>query len=220
MIKKLGFCLIASIIAVIAALFFPWHILSGFKNTLFGGGDQFSSLKVYSLGGDMKIYIDGDERGVVREEDTYVEIFPVTLGEHEVSLKRVATMDGFYQEFSREVSFVKGFDSSISWELGPTVDSSSGWILYANKRNGAGNEVTLNVLCKPTDCSLILDDTETKPIATTTFSVSLDSQHKIKVEREGYQPLEISFLPDDEQTRSKLKDYELFLEVNLYKIPL
>lgn len=218
--KKPGLCFIVCLIAVLVAIFIPWERLDDLRGKLLGIGESFASLKVYSLGGDMEVYLNDESKGIVRSEDPYLEIFPVGVGERKVRLVREATIEGFYPDFERVINFEKGFDTVISWEIGPTEQSSSGWILYARKMSGSEGAALLNISCNPEDCSVKKDGEESQEAPIHDMELVLDDQHTFKASREGYQDLEFQVLPEDKEARLRLDGYVLYLEVNLYKIPI
>jgi hypothetical protein len=219
--KKLGLYFVIIFLAVIAAIFLPWDRLSSLKDKLLGVGESYSLLKVYSLGGDMHVYVDDEDKGVVQEQDSYLEVFPITSGEHEVKLVREASTDGFYKEFVRRINFEKGFDTVIGWEIGPTEESSSGWILYAQESSVLKGGVTrINLNCKPSDCNVDINDEDSLTAPISQMEISLDKQYTFKASKEGFQDLEFQALPEDQEARAKLEGYELFFDVNLYRIPI
>jgi len=218
--KKVGFCIIISIIAVLGAILLPWHKLDSYKDKLLGSNNNYSSLKIYSLGGDMKIYLDNEEKGVIKNQDPYLEIFPIDIGSHSVKLERIASQEGFYPYFERNIDFEKGFDTVISWEIGPTDESSSGWILYAQSSNKKEGNAFLNISSKIDDCKVLLNNTEGIETPIIDKAIGLDSQYHIKVSKEGYQELEFQILPEDQEARNRLDGYVLYVEVNLYKLPI
>jgi hypothetical protein len=218
--KKLGICIIFLIIAVIIAILFPWGNLDDIKDRLFGVKNNYASLKVYSLAGNMKLYIDEEEKGLVKRDEQFLEIFPISLGEHNIKLIREASNDEFYLNFEKIIKFEKGFDTVLSWEIGPTEDSSSGWILYAQNNNTDANNALLNLECRPDDCKVDIDSKEEYLGSIKDMTLGLETQHYFKVSKDGYQDLEFHILPEDENSRKSLKGYTLYIEVYLYKIPL
>ncbi|MBU0976455.1 MAG: PEGA domain-containing protein [Patescibacteria group bacterium] len=218
--KKLGFCLFIIIIAVVLALLLPWENLSEWKDGITGKAVDYASLKVYSLGGDMKVYIDGEEKGTVSSESSYLEIFPIEVGKHEVKLVRDASNDSFYQNFLRTISFEKGFDTVISWELGPSEDATSGWVLYARKSGADESDVKISLESIPDNSNIQINDDVPIVSPIRSYPLTLDRQHKLVVAKSGYQSMELPVLPGDDEERLLLKGYELFLEVDLYKLPV
>ena len=218
--KKFLFILIVLIAAIVGAIYIPWDNLLVIPDRLLGVGDNVSSLKVYSLGGDMKIFIDDEEKGLVSETDNYKEILPISEGLHEVRLTRIASRDGFYKDFVKEIDFVGSFDTVISWEAGPSEKSSSGWILYAAEGNNQNNNSKLNFSCIPENCSLVFNQDKVEVAPFQDYSINLDKKYSLKAREDGYLDLEFELLPEEQEARDKLENYELFLEVNLYKIPL
>lgn len=218
--RKFGLCIILLVLGILAAIFVPWDKLGDLKNRILNVEGSFSSLKVYSLAGEMKIYIDGEEEGLVNANESYTEIFPISPGEHEVMLERVGTTDLFYENFKKKIVFEKGFDVSISWEIGPTPESSSGWVLWAQDSGEELGHATMEIVCVPEDCGVHIDDEIIEDLPITQYQLSLEKQHNINVSKEGYQSLEFTVLPEDEDTRRKIDGYRLFVEVNLYQLPI
>jgi hypothetical protein len=218
--KRVGLCIAIVIIALVAAVFFPWEIFTSLKDAILGSQGGYSSLKVYSLAGNMTIFVDGEEMGKVTPEDSFYEVFPIEPGDHEVLLRREASADNFYKDFKRMLHFEKGFDVSISWECGPTDESSSGWVLWAKKGNEDNEYAVLNITCSEEDCLLSIDDSEQEKIPIVRKQLSLDSQHSFKVSKEGYQDLEFQVFSEDESIRKKVAGFDLYVDINLYNIPL
>lgn len=218
--KKIGLCIIISIIAVLGAIFIPWDKLNTFKDRLLGMNNNYASLKIFSLGGDMKVYLDNEEKGIIKSQDPYFEVFPVDIGSHSVKLVRVSSQEGFYSPFEREIVFEKGFDTVISWEIGPTEESSSGWILYAQSSNEKKGSALLNISSDIESCNVVLNNSQEMKTPISNESIGLDSQYNIKVSKEGYQELEFQILPEDQEARNRLDGYILYVEVNLYKVPI
>ena len=218
--KKVGFCFIMLIIALVAAFFIPWERVELKFREIINKPQEYSSLKIYSLAGNLKVYIDGEEKGVAKRSESYFEVIPINTGEHEVSLIREAEESRFYTEFRKVINFEKGFDTVISWENGPTDDASSGWILYARKSKDISDVAYLNVQCFPVDCHIHVNDSETLAMPISEKELSLAQQYTLKAQKEGYQDLEFQILPEDNGAREKLAGFDLFLEVHLYKIPL
>lgn len=216
MLKKIVFILFLLIVILLLAVFAPWERLSGLDNLLhIKKAEKYSSLKVYSLGGDMNVSIDGEEKGISNFDKSYLEITPISPGDHQVVLKRISTSDSFYTDFEKNIYFEEGFDVVISWEIGPSEESSSGWILSAEKyqENSIENSSYLIFSSAPENIDVKIDGTD---IADT---IDLSNRHLVVCSSPGYQNLEFEVLPEDEDSRLKLKDYKLELYVKLYKLP-
>ena len=218
--KKVGLCIVVLIIAIIGAILIPWQKLNIFKDKLIGVDNNYASLKVYSLGGDMKVFLDDEDKGVIKSQDPFLEIFPIESGKHNVRLKRVTSDESFYPDFEREVDFAKGFDTVIGCEIGPTKESSSNWLIYAQQTNNNNGAALVNITSDIENCNVIFNDSDTQTIPVQSKSIGLDQQYNIKVSKEGYQDLEFQILPEEQEARDRLDGYILYIEVNLYKIPI
>jgi hypothetical protein len=168
----------------------------------------------------MNIYIDGEHKGMVYSNESYYEVFPISVGEHEVSLTREATHENFYKQFQRTIRFENGFDTVVSWEIGPTEAASSGWILYAKKTSELSEKATLSILCEPSDCLIEIDGEEEQNAPVSQMELSLDNQHEFTATKIGYQDLVAQILPEDSEGRNSLKGYELYFYINLYQFPI
>lgn len=221
--KKILIVLIIIVTLLIGAIFVPWNSLTDLKSIL-GIEDQigYSSLKVYSLGGNLEVSVDEQERGLANFEMSYLEITPLEPGFHKIELVRESTEENFYQGFSKEIYFEEGFDVVISWEAGPSERSSSGWVLSA-KRNDtdqkAENMSQLFVDLDPTGADLFMDGNQVADYLNG-VSLSLDKRHTISCRKTGFQDIDFEILPEEDDIRGRLIDYNLFLEVKLYEIPL
>ena len=217
--RKVLFVLVFILIIILIAVFLPWNNVSRFKDKILGERSNAASLKVYSLGGDMSLYIDGEKRGDVLSKSSYLEVFPIEEGDHLVQLVREGSEENFYVEFKEIIWFEKGFDTVVSWEVGPSEELSSGWILYAKKLNKNDTYAYLNINCESANCKCKLNDQEDVKIDS---KIQLDksNQYTIEASADGYQNLVVSIFPEDPEEREKLTGYDLFLEVNLFKIPI
>lgn len=217
--RKVLFVLVFILIIILIAVFLPWNNVSKFKDKILGERSNAASLKVYSLGGDMSVYIDGEKRGDVLSKSSYLEVFPIEEGDHLVQLVREGSEENFYVEFKEIIWFEKGFNTVVSWEIGPSEELSSGWILYAKKLNKNDTYAYLNIDCEPANCKCKLNDQEDVNIDS---KIQLDksNQYTIEASADGYQNLVVSIFPEDPEEREKLTGYDLFLEVNLFKIPI
>ena len=220
MIKKVFLTCGFIILLIIGAVFIPWDKLPEIKSLFIKENDEVSSLKIYSLGGDMKIFIDNEEKDVIYEKDSYKEIFPISIGKHTVKLERISSSPNFYPKFEREIEFINGFETVISWEIGPSEASSSGWILNAKKNDLEENQANLFLSISPSDAEIDLNGENIDKNDLGNTSLSLDKQYIISASKTGYVNLEFEFLPEDQQERLKLAGFDLYLDINLYKIPI
>ncbi len=211
---------VLSFALVVGAIFAPFEKIYELKNNLFYRAGKVSSLKVYSLGGEMEVFVDNEAKGTVSPDMPFLDVFPIDRGEHTVRLLRKSSNEGFYKEFEKRIWFEEGFDVIVSCEIGPSLDSSFGWMLYAKKANdGIEGVVRLHLKCNTRDCIARIDEKESFGDGEE-YLMSLDSQHYVNVKASGYQGIEFQLLPNEEEARRLISGYDLYLEVNLYRLPI
>lgn len=213
---------IAIFIALIILGFLsPWNNFRLSFSQLLGLGsiEEKAGVKVFSLVGEMEIYIDNEFQGTVTPESSPFEVLDLTPDFHQIRLKRKSTPDQAYFEFNRTIKFEKGLDVTISYELGPTTEFSEGHVFYAEERFD-NSSTKLNVLSTPEGASLYLDDNFIGETPISNVDIDLNAQHKIKLEKAGYDTIEFNILPESQEERDKLKGYNLHLDINMFLVPI
>jgi len=211
-LKRIIIIIILLVLLIILAVVIPWREFININSD-----DKPSLLKIYPLKGDIDIFIDDEFKGTVFESDVYGEFFPLKNGYHKVKIEKNSNKE-FYTFFEKEIWFEGGFDTVISWELGPTYESSSGWILYS-KKGSDDKKTILNLVCEPKNCDILVNEEKlNSPI--NSYEINRDNQYHIKASYPSYYPLEFNLLPEDNVLREELEGYELFVEVKLYQYPL
>ena len=218
------FVIISTIVVllILLALWSPWNNINFSWKKLLGieKPDSYAGLVVNSLGGNMEIKIDGESRGEVNLANSPIELAEIDPGEHDIELVRKASVEGGYESFFKKINFEEGINSVLSYELGPTNDFSSGYVFYAQSRSNFGGEASLTVTSVPETSKVYLNDVVLGEAPMRDVKIALTGKHKLKVEADGYEPLEFEILPDEQTSRDKLKDYSLYVEVRLFKLPL
>jgi hypothetical protein len=117
--------------------------------------------------------------------------------------------------------FEEGVNVIASYELGPVESNhfTEGHIFYAEK-SFSNDETTLNITSSPNDARFYLDDQLIGNTPLTDYEIDLQSRHSVRLEKEGYETIEFTILPDSQSARDRLKGYELNLEINMFRYPL
>ena len=106
----------------------------------------------------------------------------------------------------------------IGYELGPTADYSEGHILTATAKPIATGATSLSLTVEPETATVSIDGIEV--IGAFVSDLDLSSQHTVRAEATGYEPIEFTILPDNQSDRDKLTNFDLQLDINLMLIPL
>ncbi|MBW7953613.1 MAG: PEGA domain-containing protein [Candidatus Dojkabacteria bacterium] len=220
MLKKLLAVIILIIILAALAFWSPWQKWDLSFSRLLGidAREEFAALKVKSLAGDLDVYLDGELVGQVSAEEDFLEVFPIDPGEHTVKLVRNSTIS--YPEVIKKLNFEPAVDVIIGYEIGPNEAFSEGHILYARRSYTANENPLLEIYSVPEAVRVLLNGEEIGQTPLRSISLPLDTKHKLRFEKDGYDSLEIEILPDNQSDREKLKNTVLTLEVNLFAQPI
>ncbi|HEX9804973.1 MAG TPA: PEGA domain-containing protein [Candidatus Dojkabacteria bacterium] len=208
---------------IIIGIWSPWLNWNISLSRIFGldTKEEASGLQVFSLVGEIEVYLDNEFLGTTKPEDgtplSYLEIKP---GVHTIQLFRQSDPQGSYYLLSRDIVFEDGLEVIISYELGPTQEFSEGHIFYAEKSFSSRDKALLNTISTPDKSRLYIDNTFIGETPASSIELSLDKVHTIKLEKEGYDTIEFNILPESQEERDKLKGFTLNLEANMFLIPL
>lgn len=207
----------------ILALWSPWVGWQLDASKLFGVGsaEPISGLYLYSLSGTLELEIDGESQGSVSSIDSPLIVDRVQPGQRLVSIKRVSQNSSTYWNLSELVEFTAGTNVVISYNIGPTEDFSEGNIIYAKDSTSSElNQLTVSI---DSDNALVfLDNASIQQINANTFKdkITLDATHKIEISKPGFETFSFSVLPDTQEERDKLTDFDIFVDVRLLQIPV
>ncbi|KXK26209.1 MAG: PEGA domain protein [candidate division WS6 bacterium OLB20] len=220
MFRKL---LIATVIIIglaILAFWSPWQQWDFSITSILGieSKDEFSALKVKSLGGTLEVFVDGQSFGETSADEDFLEVFPVEPGEHTVRLVRKADAD--YTEIVRKINFEPAVDVIIGYEIGPNEQFSEGHILYARRSFTAQGDPGVEVYSSPEKVNVQLDGQDIGQTPLKDIALTTDRKHTLAFSKPGYDPLEIEILPENQADRDKLKNMILTLEINLFAQPV
>lgn len=219
--KFLKFFIIA-LILIGLAIWSPWNSLKFSWKDLFGLNNNAnqSGLTVNAISGNMEVYVDNELKGEVNPASSPFEVEDLKAGEHDILIVRKGSEDNSYYKFSRKLKFEKGINIVLSYELGPTQDFSAGYLFYAVSNGNFVKETTLSVISNPDTAKVSLDGNAIGNSPLQNISITTDKKHKLRIESDGYEPLEFEILPDSQADRDKLKGFNLVVETNLLKLPV
>jgi hypothetical protein len=206
-------------IAILLAIWSPWYKWDLSLSNLLGytPPEQFSGLMVNSLSGELTVFFDDRELGTVNVQDSPLQEVKVEPGLHKVRLVKTSDPPGFYEEVNKVINFEAGVDVIMTYDLGPSALFTESHIFTAQQKQ-IKSPTELRINTTPATASVFIDDIATEDKLIT--DLDLSQQHRIKVSADGYETLEFIILPDKQEDRDNLANYDLQLEVNLSLIPL
>jgi hypothetical protein len=209
------------VVLILLGLWSPWSSFNFNISKLFGveEAEKISGLQVYTARGTIEVFIDQESQGTTSPEEDAVIVDTVEPGERLVTIKRVSEIEDAYYEFSKLINFVEGVDVVITYSLGPDKIFSEGSIISARAKQG--ENYNLEVLTNISDFNVELDgidyiSTESR----FTGEISLDRQHIVKVQKNGYEPVQLTLLPEDQGSRDRLSNYVMQVDLNLMLQPV
>ncbi len=221
MIKKVTIVIIFFVLILLLGVWSPWLNWRVSLGSMLGLGEksEASGMKVYSLIGELEVYLDNEYKGSATPEE-WLDVVDIAPGSHEIKLIRKSSPEGGYYNFLRKINFENSVDVIISYELGPNQKFSEGHIFYAEKRVTSAENAFLNIISNPDNAKIFLDSTLIGESPISNVEIDLTSQHEIRLEKEGYDPIEFTILPETQEERDSLKGYNLNLEINMFLIPI
>lgn len=219
--SKFSKLIILLLVGFLCALWSPWNSWNLSLPVLLGmePAPEIGGLQVTSLAGDLEIFIDGFPMGSVASGES-VTITPVDPGERQIRIKRTSSVDNAYWEFNRLIKFESGIDVVVAYELGPTEEFSEGHVIYATKSPEKINGIKLNLDSTVDGAKVLLDGNEIGTTPLVSQVLSLDSQHTLKISKDGYEDQEFKLLPEAQEERDKVAGFNLNVIVGLFLQPL
>lgn len=214
------------IIIILLAIGFwsPWLYIQLDLAQLFGiqKPEEISGLQVNSLAGEIEVYLDGQFKGVSSADRTPLILDRVLPGDYLLTLKRKTDVRGSYWDFNQLISFIPSTTIIATFNLGPEEYFSEGHVIYASKKENPLEESKLNVFTNSENAIVEFEDLSVQKINSTHNAVQLefDRPRKLNVSKEGYDKLEIMILPEDENERRSLQNFDLNIYVYLLLQPV
>lgn len=227
MFKRFRQITLILIVLILLALWSPWKQYNWSIASLFGVEEveKFAGLEVYSLKDTLNIYFDDELIGEVSPDEGVFEKTDVKPGNHIIKLTKKVESENSYYVYTKAINFVEDFDVVVAYELGPTEIFSQGHVFYVGKDTVSYSDqekriARLNISTEQDGVEIYLDNDRIGETEVEDYELSLTKLHKIKLTKKNYESLEFDILPDKQEDRDKLAGYELFIDAQLFLIPL
>lgn len=209
---------------VLLAVWSPWLRWNIDLGALIGvtKPESIAGLQVSSLAGELEIFLDGHSEGKVTPENSPYFVYRVEPGEHLLTIKRTGEFADTYSDFSKLIDFITGSTVVVAYNLGPDEQFSEGHIIYATKKGVESSNSKLNINVSTENFNFSIDGVPAERITGENVSTNLDlnSQHRLKISKTGYEPLEFTILPETQEDRDKIKFFDLNIDVQLMLQPV
>jgi hypothetical protein len=207
-------------VLVLLAIWSPWNSWNINFYNLFGieNAEKYSGLKVKSLSGEVYIYVDNKFEGTITDNEDFADIGSIQAGSHTVALKR--KQENNYYILEKKINFEEGVDVVIAYDLGPNEKFSEGHVFYAKKNYLNEGKPKLNIYSVPDRTKVYMDNIYVGDAPLVNIDLNLDLQHKIKLQKVGYETLEFTILPEEIEIRKKLSGFDLIIEAQLFLKPI
>lgn len=222
--RKLFFGIFIVVVAILLALWSPWMKWDFDFGKLLGVGtkEEIASLYIYSLAGEMQIYLDGELQGEVADDSSPFIIDRVEAGDRLVSLRRITSDGKELGDVSKVINFVEGTTVVFSYQIGVTDEFTQGHDIYAIPKSDQSKESRINFFVNVPDVQVQIDEIPAQTISENRLTeiLNFDTQHKIVVSKNGYETLEFIILPETQEERNKLKSYDINVDIQLMVKPV
>lgn len=180
-----------------------------------------ASLEVSSLGGNMNVFIDGISKGEIKQSQTKQDFFNLVPGIHKIKLARTDSTVPYF-EYEASVNLVNNLSSSINYELGPTSDSTQGWILDYTPKTSSENLLYIYT-SEDSKVQVIDSDSKTELVSNPLqndvyFKISLDKNYTVNITKTSYIAQTFSVFANS--SSSELKNYDIVVRSKLFAIPI
>lgn len=209
---------------VLFALWSPWLYVRLNLSQLFGIAEPegISGLQVNSLAGEMEVYLDGELKGNSSADRSPFTLDTITPGDYLVTLKRKTDTRGSYWDFNKLITFTEGTTVIVSYNLGPEEEFSEGHIIYATKKDNSSLNPKINMEFNVDDPEITIEEASAQKINSRQYNaeISFDKPKKITISKPGYESLEFTILPDSEEERKALSQFNLNTDIHLMLRPV
>lgn len=213
--------IILGLILILLGLWSPWLQwnvdLAGIFNV--EKPDKISGLEIYSLLGELEAEIDNiSQEGSATAESPLI-IDTIEPGEKAITVKRKSEIENAYWEYRDIISFTQGINTVVTLGIGPEEEFSEGAVITATPKTS--ENYNLKLKANITDYKLEINNVASSVSGNEfTQDISLDQQHSIKIEKTGYETLEFTLLPADQNERNKLLNYIIEVDIKLMLQPV
>jgi hypothetical protein len=206
------------LICVLLGFWSPWLSWKIDLSSIFNveSPDPIAGLEVYSLVGDLQVSIEGVvQEGIASAEEGSLIIDGLEPGEKAITITRISDIENAYWEYRGILTFTEGVNTVISLGIGPEKEFSEGTIITAVRKNS--EDYNLKITSEIPEYQVLLENV---PYNVTdgefTSNLSLDRQYTVRINKSGYESLEFSVLPEDQESRSALENY--IIEVDVFML--
>lgn len=222
--RRVAIIVIILLFCTLLALWSPWLSWNIDLRPLFGVRipEVNAGIQVFSLAGEAELLIDGISIKNVNTDNSPYFYDTIEPGDRLITLRRSSDIPDAYWEFNELIRFIEGTSVTISFNLGPEEIFSEGHIIYAVPKKEGSTLSALNITTNVPDVNIKIDNRVVEKADGFNYStnISLDSQKSVQISKRGYDPLEFTILPDTQENRDKLKNFDLNLEVHLMVQPV
>lgn len=212
--KKAALLLSICLILVFFTLTPVWrYIYKAFE--VKGLQGNYSQLQFESLRGVYEISIDDEVKGEV--SDKQKKEFPqIKPGMRKIKIVRKSDVPDFFYTMERTFEFIPSSQLEISWDAGPTLESSSGSIKYFTQIvKPTGSEVFIRTF--PNNATVEFDSKKSNE---NVYEVFDTATHYVRVSNgDGFEDYFTKINLTNEGTNKVLTNLKLVIEVYLYKEP-
>lgn len=176
--------------------------------------ENYGALTVNAVTGDLVVSVDGREVGKAKSKlETQVE----GIGTKEVDITSGSIPNA--PIIHKTLPFSRDFVTLINYAVGPTVETSSGWIVTASYSNVPVVELIVNV----PNASIVVTDNQSQAVSIEQGKFSFDKAQKytIDVSADGYLPSKFTILGfEDADSQNLLNQKKITVFVDLFALPL
>ena len=209
---------------VVLAFWSPWLYLKLDFAQLFGvsGPESISGLQVHSLAGELEVYLDGELKGTSSADKEPLILDRVVPGDYLLTLKRKSDARSAYWDFNKLITFVPGMSVIVSYNLGPEEIFSEGHIIYTSKKESISEKSKLHIEMSVDDPEISIEDLSVQRINSREYlsELTFDKTHKITIKKSGYEGLEFVILPDNQDERNAVSQFNLNIDIQLMLQPV
>jgi len=209
------------LVCVAIGLWSPWLMWNVDISDIFNveKPNVISGLQVYSLLGEVEVFVDGESQGKVTPEDSPLIVDAIQPGEKSVRIERVSEVTDAYWAFEKVITFEESIDVVISYVLGPEKEFSEGHVITVTEKTDEDYNLLVNTNIEGTAISL--DEIQSQVPATQfTQNIALDKQHKIKIFKPGFEEIEFTILPESQDDRDQFANKIINVDVQLLYQPV
>jgi len=166
-----------------------------------------TTIEIVTQRGKAKVWIDGKDQG-----ETPVTIEDLPEGKYLIEIEKIAPQEAFYKKHSFNIELSKNTSARVDIEIGPE-NLLHGTILYYSPIKTNPNKGFFTITTTTNESKIYIDNSFVNRSELTNIELT-KGEHKIKIESEGYQEIELPvFIREDFQLN--LRVYQLPIPISL-----